>query len=172
MYEKLKKGGRDRKDTSLRNVIVICVIFFVLATGTIIWIAGYFSRYQRFLERFSASTVYAYDNRCLRAEVEGQSLWVNLKNNYGIYTHITVYGIGSEKYSVPKQSADVTLDYGNGSRLLLWDMEPSGDSRAHRLFLHYEDAEGYRYSYVSDEMDLETIKIQYLLVKTNRKWEE
>lgn len=170
MYEKIIKKSGVQKDRSLRNIILICVLFFALAAGTIIWTAGYFHRYQAFVERLSDSTVYAYDNRCLRADVEGESLWVNLKNDYGIYTHITVYGIGSEKYSVPGRDADVVLDYGNGSRLKLWDMEDAGGGRAHRLFLHYEDDEGYSYSYVSDEMDLETIKNKYLMVKTNRKW--
>lgn len=172
MYEKIEKNPRVKSDRVLRNMVLACVLVLALAAVMLIRAAGYFSRYQEFVGKLSDSTVYAYDNRCLRAEVEGQSLWVNLKNDYGLYTHITVYGVGVEKHSTPKRAADVELYYGNGSSLKLWDMEASGSAGAHSLFLHYEDETGYSYSYVSGEVDLETLKNKYLLVKTNRAWEE
>lgn len=172
MYEKIRISPQRKHDKLLRMIIAAVMISFAVLAVTVIWFMGYFSRYQRFVGKLSDSTVYAYDNRCLRAEVDGQSLWVNLKNDYNIYTHITVYGIGAEKHALPESAPDVFLDYGNGSSLSLWDVEPAGGGRAHKLFIHYEDQTGYSYSYTTDELDLETLKVKYLLVKTNRPWEE
>lgn len=172
MYEKIRVIPKKKNDKFLRIVIAGVVIFVGLVAATMIWLSGYFSRYQKFVGKLSESTVYAYDNRCLRADVDGQSLWVNLKNDYNIYTHITVYGVGSEKHVLPDSAPDVYLDYGNGSSLSLWDIEPSGNSSVHKLFLHYEDQTGYSYSYTTDELSLETLKVKYLLVKTNHPWEE
>lgn len=172
MYEKIRVIPKKKNDKVLRIAIACALIFLGLAAVTIIWFSGYFSRYQKFVGKFSDSTVYAYENRCLRADVDGQSLWVNLKNDYNIYTHITAYGIGAEKHVLPDSGPDVYLDYGNGSSLSLWDIEPSGNGSAHKLFLHYEDLTGYSYSYTTDELNLETLKVKYLLVKTNHSWEE
>lgn len=168
MYELVKAQAESRKDRTLRNVILAVVVISVIVLVPMIWIMGSAGRYRTYVEKLSDSTIYAYNNRSLYAVMDGEVRWINLKNDYKIYTYITVSGRGVEQYRIPEEEPAITLDYGNGSSLKLWDLEPVEGSRTHRLFLEFEDSTGYSYAYTSEAMDLEAIKIRYLEVKTNK----
>ena len=56
----------------------------------------------------------------------------------------------------------VTLDYGSGVTLKLWDMPMGAGDNRRNLFIQYTDMKGDVYSYISYKTTLDTVVARYL----------
>lgn len=159
LYMNVRNDSRTRKDTWIWTIMVTVVCVFVIMGVVVIWFLGYHGRFSKFVSKLSDSTTYAYNNDGLTAEMDGEVFKVSDENMYGIFGYLSLSKSGRESRKVP-EGEPVTLDYGNGSILKLWDM--SADGRHHNLFVQYTDPAGDVYSYISYKATLDTVAVRYL----------
>ena len=171
LYDKVRPQANQRRHWKLPVLAGICVCILGMAAGLGIWAVQYHKDYMDFVAKLSEGTNYAYEHNCLRAEVDGEQLRISGENAYYIYTYITVYGSGKVERRAMEEADSVLLDYGNGMSLRLWDL-PKKENEKKRLYLLFEDAAGGQYSYSTDEVSLESIKVRYLTRKDNTVWEK
>ena len=120
-----EKRRRFSKEKLILYIVIVLVILFIVGF-ILVRLAGYQSRVREFRSLLSNSTVYAFDNDCLRADIDGQSIRVSGEHAYDIYQFMSVRSLGRNALFTPR-SEPVTLDYGDGSILRLW---PDHDASA------------------------------------------
>lgn len=160
MYEKVK--SRHKRHGKIELPIFLCLaVVVVVLVGIILSIArfaGTYPRYWDFVSELSASTSYSYDHASFKVQAAGsEKKKVSAEAAYGIYTYLGQHGPGEEKKSIPETDCDVVMEYGDGSRMLLWDLLPEEQGAPHELFLHFDNGEGYTYTYIDHKADLETL---------------
>ena len=159
LYANIKIEHNSQKDTMIRTIIAVLICLFLFMTASIIWFLGYHGRFTKFVGSLSDSTTYAYDNNSLTATVNGKTFHVSAENMYGIFGYLSLNNSGRESSRIP-EGEPVTLDYGNGSTLELWDTATERGS--HHLFVQFTDIHGKTYSYISYKATLETVLTRYL----------
>ncbi len=169
MYAKVRKDRKRNRDI-LPIVVAVVVVLSAIGIGIIVHLTGFHRRYDRFILALTESTYYADEHKSLRAETDGIALRVSDDNMYALLTYITVYESGAEK-NVPTYEEDVFMDYGNGSVLRLWDVQPDEDTKVHGLVISFTDPDGWNYTYQSTKMSLATIQNRYLSTYDNEIWE-
>ncbi len=164
MYDRVSNQPAAQKmDKKTRILLVICGLVIAAIILSIVRFATIYPVWFNYVEHLSDSTSYAYSNGGMRAELDGKILQVKGENTYNIYTYLTTNGVSAAKSKRPERDWDLRLDYRNESYLMLWDME--AENEKDKLFVCYENADGYQYAYISRNKDLDTI-IRYL---TNNK---
>ena len=160
---------RTGKDRVLWTVVILTVDFLAAGIVSYSYFAGYHVRYRAFIKELSVSTTYASENRSLRADADGEVVRVAKHNMENLFKYIRVSDIGQEQREIPEKTADVRLDYGDGATLALWDLMPEEGARSRRLFLYFEK-DDMKYGYISDKMNMETIKMRYIDDIKNIPW--
>ena len=159
--EKRKNSSREKLILSiLLALVVLLSVGFVLVR-----LAGYKTRVREFRAQLSESTIYAYENDCLRAEIDGQAIRITGEHAYDIYQFMSVRSLGRNALFTPR-SEPVTLDYGDGSVLRLW-----ADRDLRGVHLRYDGANGSKYLFHSRDMRLNDIIARYLSLSKNAAWE-
>ena len=159
--EKRKNSSREKLILSiLLALVVLLSVGFVLVR-----LAGYKTRVREFRAQLSESTIYAYENDCLRAEIDGQAIRITGEHAYDIYQFMSVRSLGRNALFTPR-GEPVTLDYGDGSVLRLW-----ADRNLTGVYLRYDAADGSRFLFHSKDMRLRDIVGRYLTLSKNAAWE-
>lgn len=162
LYDKIKKDGKNKKDIKF-IIFILCFIFLVIViVCSLAWNIGYHARYSNFINKLSKSIAYVNENDSLKVYKDGKTLKLSEENFRGFNNYITIYGSGKESNKVPEGEA-ITLDYGDGSLLKLWDISADKYSKRNGVFVQYTDTEGKIYSYISYKITYETIVTRYLL---------
>ena len=158
-----QRGKRSREKAVILAVLTLLV---VLAAGfTILRLAGYKTRVREFHMALNRSTIYAYNNDCLRAELDGTAVHVSGDHAYDVYQFMCVRSLGVNALFVPGGAA-VTLSYGDGAVLELWP-----DRTERGMFLRFTDAEGRVCRFHSRDMRLNDLCRRYLTLSKNAPWE-
>ncbi len=160
-YELVNREEKKTRDTRMWILVGILAAVVLMVGASAVWLLGYHGRFTDFVGRLSASTTYASKNNSLIATVEGRRLRVSEQNMYGIYAYLSLSKSGRESAKIP-QGEPVTLDYGDGTVLRLWDMPVEKDERRRNLFVQYTDIRGEAYSYISYNTTLDTVVVRYL----------
>lgn len=173
MYDKVQPRRKSRRNGPLIIAAAVCMAVILTVFGLLAWSIRYHWRFQRFIGGLSNSTTYAYDSNSLMAQVDGARLCISGENTYHIYSYIISGGMGRVVRTLPEEEG-VLLDYGDGTRLRLWDVasEGYGAIRERSLLICYEDAEGSIYAYATDKLTLETVQTRYLSLRGNAPWVE
>lgn len=158
LYENVRKDRKKGKDRKIWIALTVLVCAIAIVIASVVWFLGYHGRFTDFVSKLSASTTYANKTGGLIATVNGKTYRVSEENMYGIFAYISLNKSGRESKKVP-EGEPVTLDYGNGMMLKLWDYPVD---RHHYLFLQYTDINGDVYSYISFKTTLETVVVRYL----------
>ena len=125
-------------------LIAIVTYFSVIAP------AVHQGAFKNFVSNLSRSTAYAYQNDSLLVtDGEGRSFPVTGDQVYFAYQTLTTVGAGTGRSKLPQGEADLSLDFGDGSRLRLWGVKVRHKSgnMADGIFVCYENPEGKRYLY-------------------------
>lgn len=159
LYANININHKTKKDMRIGILVTVLICLAIVMIASIIWFLGYHGRFTKFVGRLSASTTYAYNNDCLTATVDGKTFKVSAENMYGIFGYLSLNNSGRESKKVP-EGDPVTLDYGNGTLLKLWDL--SAEEGHHYLFVQYTNTDGEIYSYISYKTTLDTVMVRYL----------
>lgn len=159
IYANIRINHSTKKDTRIWIIVTALIFLFAFMLISIVWFLGYHGRFTKFVGKLSASTTYAYDNDSLTAEVNGETYRVSADNMYGIFGYLSLNNSGRESNKIP-EGEPVTLDYGNGTIMKLWDI--SAGNGHHYLYVQYTDLNGKIYSYISYKTTLDTVITRYL----------
>lgn len=162
MYDKVNRDNKAKKDTKFTMIITIIIVIALVIIASFAWSFGFRYRFSHFLEKFAECNSYSEKEDSLTAEMDGKIYKVTEDNRQGIFNYIVLNNSGKESKKFPEERP-IVLDYGNGAVIKLWKVSPDKYTNSSGLFIHYEDTDGYSYSYINYKMTLETIITRYLL---------
>lgn len=173
MYARVLAHRQPRRSRTLTVTGAICAVLLL----TVVVMVGIALRNQlrfwNFVGNLSDGITYAYENDCLRAEVDGTQIRVSDKNMYKVYNYIVQGKAGREQRKLPQEPCGASLDFGNGATLRLWAVDAKDSSgRSKNLLLSFQDPEGNTYSYTTSKLLLENFTTNYLYPGSNEPWEE
>lgn len=154
MYQKLKTPSHPPKERGLTIALWGAAILMAVLLAVALWGPVYRMRFQNYLISLSNSTVYAYDQGILPAEQDGEAVALSADSAYLVYNRLMATGGGRPRLFAPFRTPDVTLLYGDGSELRMWDLEPADGQARRTLVLDYTDGDGLRYCYTSTQLTL------------------
>lgn len=174
LYTNVTKVKPNRSGKSLKIALVLAILLLVVSAGLILWGVRYHRVYQGYVSELSTSTTYAYSHHSLHGQVAGAKtpVWVSGENVYKLYNYIVLSGSGREKSTLPEGDPAISLDYGDGSSLTIWEVpaEGYGVSKENSLFLSFQRDNGYRYAYTTNKMSLSTLTVNFLSLEENVPW--
>ena len=162
MYDKVNRDNKAKKDTKFTMIITIIIVIALIIIASFAWSFGFRYRFSHFLEKFAECNSYSEKEDSLTVEMDGKIYKITDDNRQGIFNYIVLNNSGKESKKLPEDKP-LVLDYGNGAVIKLWKVPPDKYSNSSGLFIHYEDMDGYTYSYINYKMTLETIITRYLL---------
>lgn len=168
-----KKQQKKNRSRVLGVWLSVASIALAVVVAAAAWSAVCSRRNWAFRSDFSDSTYFAYQKDCLRADYQGKSVRVDGEDIYGIMNYVNYAGgpptPAQRRFTVPEEAPLLYLDYGDGSTLEFWNV-PYGDGVGAQL--RYTDADGGRYSYVTDRYDLATILVRYITCPDAEPWDK
>lgn len=173
MYDRILTERKPHRPKALAVTGAICAVLLL----TVLVLVGISLRNQlrfwNFVGDLSDGITYAYENDCLRAEVDGTQIRVSDKNIYKVYNYIVQGKAGREQRKLPQEPCGASLDFGNGATLRLWAVDAKDSSgRSKNLLLCFRDPEGDTYIYTTSKLLLENFTTNYLYPGSNEPWEE
>lgn len=157
-----------RTKPSKEKVIVIAVVTSLAVIAmlfSVLRLAGYKGRVRDFQMALNRSTIYAYDHDCLKGTVNGSSLRITGEHNYDIYQVMCVRSLGANTLRLPREEAQVVLEYGDGGVLCLWE-----DTSDKGIFLRFQSAENRVWCFRSKDIRLKDLVDRYLSAAKNAPW--
>ena len=162
MYDKVNKDKKEKRDTKFTMTITFIIVIALVIIASFAWSFGFRYRFSHFLEKFAECNSYSEKEDSLTVEMDGKIYKVTDGNRQGIFNYIVLNNSGKESKKLPEEEP-LVLDYGNGAVIKLWKVPPDKYTNSSGLFIHYEDTNGFSYSYINYKMTLETIITRYLL---------
>ena len=161
------------KPRRISKTALIAICFCVLFFGGMLYLIGSAlhlqTTYRNFIYALSDSTVYCYENNCLRAELEGDTVRVTGENAYAVYFLFTKKP-GKPRVVAPQEDPHLILDYGDGATLECWSYKMEGSARrTYGIFWRFTSAEGKVFLFDTDDLSLSQIKSRVSL-KKNAPW--
>lgn len=156
---------KRRSDTGLFFAICIPIVIFCILAGSILYFYHCERQYKNFIKELSASTTYAYNHSGIVVSgspetfvVTGNpaqdSFTVSGDMVYRPYQLLSSGGQGRPRYRIPKQEADLTIDYQDGNILQIWSVPVKNASTddGYGILIRFRDSEGNTYSYDTDKV--------------------
>lgn len=145
---------KKRFDVPLLIAVVIPVVITCILVGSFGYAASVKRRFWACVEELSASTVYAYEHDGLKVTNNTETFFVTGDQVYRPYHVITVGGPGKPQRKVPKGKPDLEIDFGDGSKMSLWEVKVKNAKTASGLglFVCYENPDGKIYRYDTDKI--------------------
>ena len=170
MYARVLAHRRPRRPKTLKVTGAVCAIMLLAVLVLAGWSVRQQLRFRAFVGDLSDGITYAYENDCLRAEVDGTQIRVSGKNIYKVYNYILQGKAGREQRQVPQEPCAASMEFGNGAALRLWAVDAGGGSK--NLLLSFQNPEGDTYTYTTTRLLLENFTTNYLFPGSNEPWEE
>lgn len=175
MYNKVSRPAERPKRRRGAAVFIALAAAVVLIAVWILSAYGILSvrrQFYQFVSAISDSTVYAYENDSLRAEMDGQSIRVTGGNNYSLYHAISVMEPDGRLLHVPEGEADIVLDYGDGAVLRLWKVKgEDGKPKDRGLELVFDAPDGKRFLFSCKNESLSPLE-RWAGLAGNGPWED
>jgi len=165
MSDLYQRVQQQRRHKSRRSWVIPVLSAGILALAVLsilaIWFSGARGRFYHFVSSLSDTTAYVYEQGETWAEVGGDTLPITGENAYGVYTYLAANGQGVEWLLAPKDDPDILLTYSDGATLQAWT-QPDG-----RTVIRFDGADGLRYIYSTDRVDLPSLRLRYLAPAAN-----
>lgn len=152
--------SRQRKSMGLP--IAACVVALLVLPLAAMFIRAvlYLNSFQTFVEEMSDATVYAFYHEGVRVtNRQGEAYTAGGRAVYIPYSLISQAGPGQPQREIPDQAC-VTVEYGDGSRLQLWEVPVKNSRRSARygMLVCFESAGGERFLYDTDMVRLPEVE--------------
>lgn len=165
MYENVQKTERglekyDQRDWGLSIPVIIVVVLLSAIIISIIWLAGTYPRYWKYVGKLSDSTYYSYQNESLKVYVDEEQIPVNKDNAYYVFEYLSSNGIGKRRKEIPDKVCDIRIEYGDGASLSCWRINAAEEpeyAEDERMFVSYQNGD-YSYMYTIGSKDVDTVE--------------
>lgn len=141
LYVSVRRGSTRRRDWRMWAALCLVLALAVATLVPILWSAHYQLRYRDFVEALSESTLISYREGSFTVERDGETTPLSGGCGYQIYSLAAGLTPGRWR-KPPAESAPVTVHYGDGAALALWEVPLRNQKSATGLFLWYTDPEG------------------------------
>ena len=165
MYKLVRKKAKPRSRWSLRISVAVAVGLIGIVVALCLWAVQYRQNYREFVYYFSSSNMYAAENLCFHADVQGELIRGKRDNVEKFYSYIVLNGSGRVAKS-PEGEPAITIDFGDGGSMKIWD----ADYKKFRCYLLYEHEDGFSYGYYGSGMTVSTMAVNYLNRRNNAPW--
>ena len=156
LYASVRRGSTRRRDWRFYAVLGLVLALAAATLLPMAWSIRYQLRYREFVEVLSESTLDSYRTGSFTAERDGETVPLSGGCGYQIYTLAAGLTPGRWRQP-PEESAPITIRYGDGSTLELWEV-PLKNSSSHGLFLWYTDSQGKGDGYDSKLLHLSGVE--------------
>lgn len=155
--------GKKKRDIALAMVVAVPVVFIVIIILLCVRFGTLYPAYWKYAGKLSDSTYYAYQNGTLRAQIDGETVLVDKRKAYDIYNYLMIDGVGYQKKNIPSADCDLSVDYGNGGILSVWEINETNnygyDTNKWVSFILYENGD-YSYGYLSGDKKLIDMEVK------------
>lgn len=153
MYEQVRRKEPKTGNRKLWIALALWTVVAIILATLVIFGFRYRSNFRNFLGDLSNSTEYALDNNSLYLTVDGDTFLVIRKNIKKFYNAVAIAGSGRPA-NAPDSTADIQLDFGNGTTLELWEAQVKNarNNRGIGMIVRFTDAEGNHYCYDTDRL--------------------
>lgn len=156
-------GGKRKRDINLVILVAVPVVLIAVMISLCVRFSAFYPAYWRYVGKLSDSTYYAYQNGTLKARIDGETVQVDKRKAYDIYNYLTIDGIGYHKKKIPSADCDLSVDYGNGGTLSVWEINDTNnygyDTKKWVSFILYENGD-YSYGYLSGDKKMIDMKVK------------
>ena len=140
-YTAVRQDRKRRRDWRFRAVLGLVLALTMAVVGPMIWSVRYQLRCRDFVEALSESTLVSYREGSFAVERDGETTPLSGGCGYQIYSLAAGLTPGRWR-KPPAESAPVTVHYGDGAALALWEVPLRNQASDTGLFLWYTDPEG------------------------------
>lgn len=143
--EEVKENKRlDNGMVKLLLCLGAVSLAFFIVFGTVFY-SVYFKRlYWDYVGELSNSTIYAFKHNGVIVEDGEETYTIKGGKIYVFYKKLSNADFGRSQSGLSKESEHISVDFGNGSRLKMWQA-PKGDSYKKILYVHYTNTNGRLY---------------------------
>lgn len=164
MYQSVRKKAKRERRWSLKVSGAVAVGLVLVVVLTVLWAVRYELNYREYISYLSNSEVYAEGHHALKADVQGDRVWVKGSNTGKLYSYILVGGKGRVG-KAPEGKPEIYMEFGDGGTMKIWKTEGK-----FRSFVLYQYMDGYSYGYYSKDISVETVAVNYLALEKNVVW--
>lgn len=164
MYQSVQKEKKQEKRWSLKISGAVATGLILVVVLTVLWAVRYELNYRAYISYLSNSKTYAVGHHTLRANVQGDLVWVKGSNAEKLYAYLLVAGKGRVGNG-PAGQPEIAMEFGDGGTLKIWETEGKFHS-----YVLYQHEDGYSYGYYSGQIYVGTVATNYLSLSENVVW--
>lgn len=156
MYASVRKDNpkKPRRHGWLLALLAAVLVLIVIGVKISLPLIYNYAVYPDFTESLLSSEYYAYQNDCLRAEIDGQSVHVGRENIGPVCVQLILNPPDQLGFVTPDREAELLLDFGDGSVLRLWTDTLRGGEEGKAVRFLFEGADGSRYHFLTDNISV------------------
>ena len=128
MYEAFREAPQSKKDRSRLKLglwITLAAVLLALTATPLVWASRQSAAYRRYMDALNGSVLYAREHDGVWLERAGSRVHYPQLAGAGISEKLRQAGMGKRQQELP-EGEGVTLDFGDGSLLRLWEVPIRG----------------------------------------------
>lgn len=152
MYEAFREAPQSKKDRSRMKLglwITLAAVLLALTATPLVWASRQSAAYRRYMDALNGSVLYAREHDGVWLERAGSRIHYPQLAGAGISEKLRQAGMGKRQQELP-EGEGVTLDFGDGSLLRLWEVPIRGGytpEETFGVFVAYTYSDGETYCY-------------------------
>lgn len=141
MYEAFREAPQSKKDRSRLKLglwITLAAVLLALTSTPLVWASRQSAAYRRYMDALNGSVLYAREHDGVWLERAGSRVHYPQLAGAGISEKLRQAGMGKRQQELP-EGEGVTLDFGDGSLLRLWEVPIRGGYTPEETFWLCQD---------------------------------
>ena len=151
---RIARTKKDRSRLKLGLWITLAAVLLALTATPLVWASRQSAAYRRYMDALNGSVLYAREHDGVWLERAGSRVHYPQLAGAGISEKLRQAGMGKRQQELP-EGEGVTLDFGDGSLLRLWEVPIRGGytpEETFGVFVAYTYPDGETYCYDTDNL--------------------
>ena len=151
---RIARTKKDRSRLKLGLWITLAAVLLALTATPLVWASRQSAAYRRYMDALNGSVLYAREHDGVWLERAGSRVHYPQLAGAGISEKLRQAGMGKRQQELP-EGEGVTLDFGDGSLLRLWEVPLRGGytpEETFGVFVAYTYPDGETYCYDTDNL--------------------
>lgn len=155
MYDKICRRRKRYRGRMLYVLLAVSLVLCAVTVSMAASVIGQKNRFKAYIQDFSKSTNYAYSQGYITARMEDRQRKVVGERIYSLY-NLIVNSRGIMEQSRPQTQPEITVDFGDNSKMEFWvsELENATNNRKYGLLIYYRNQEGDSFCYDTDRLEI------------------